>query len=250
MNNLPSNASACLTTVNRDAKSFTETETVSMGQDSRFPGKVVDIHAPNLTPQPTALALIPQSWIDESEENLVSSVDWMGVYYSHGVATASFSDQVNSLSQSQRDAALMALFPDEHDLWSNLFPKMYANQISDKTKFPSVFNANHAGPLLIGPLKEDKPWEWTLEERKEKCISSQEAIYGTELLKRLEAIKMAVDPNFMFNCHDCIGNNLDLAKEPQAKPSADEPSSASSAPVYAAAAAISATVILFLPILN
>ena len=95
-----------------------------------------------------------------------------------------------------------------------------------------------------------RSWEWTNEEHKEKCISSQEVIYGTELLNRLEAIKMAVDPNFMFNCHDCIGNNLDLAKEPQAKPSADEPSSASSASVYAAAAAISATVILFLPILN
>jgi len=52
-------------------------------------------------------------------------------------------------------------------------------------------------PWLIGPQKEDwtkmRSWEWTNEEHKEKCISSQEVIYGTELLNRLDAIKMAVD---------------------------------------------------------
>ena len=154
----------------------------------------------------------------------------------------------------------------EVNFWSNIFPKIY--DISDKTKFPPVFNANHAGPYVSGPLKEDWtkpcPWEWAFEERKEKCISSQEAIYGTELLKRLEAIKMAVDPNFMFNCHSCIGNNLDLAKvsphfqdDESVSPSTiDEPSSASDEPSSASlvsfyAAAISVTVLsLFLPILN
>ena len=142
--------------------------------------------------------------------------------------------------------------------------------ISDKTKFPPVFNANHAGPFLTGPLKEDWtkvcPYEWTIEERKEKCISSQEAIYGTELLNRLEAIKLAVDPNFMFNCHNCIGNNLDLdlAKPSHsqddetvpptpttmtAKPS-DEPSRSSASVATFYAAAISATVLqLFFPAL-
>ena len=266
MNNLPSNASACLTSVNRDAKSFAE---VLMGQDSRFPGKVADYPAPILPPHvPSAFALIPQSWIDESEENLVFSADLNHLiqYYSHGVATASFSDQVNSLSQSQRDAALMAHFLDEDDLWSNIFPKLY--DISDKTKFPPVFAANHAGAFLTGPLKEDWtkvcPYEWTIEEREEKCISSQEAIYGTELLKRLEAIKIAVDPNFMLNCHNCIGNNLDLAKASHtqddesvspstatatAKPS-DEPSSASFVSLFYAAAISAIGLSLFLPILN
>ena len=35
----------------------------------------------------------------------------------------------------------------------------------------------------------------------------QEAIYGTKLLRRLEAIKAKVDREFMFDCHGCIGNN-------------------------------------------
>ena len=92
------------------------------------------------------------------------------------------------------------------------------------------------------PLKRDWtkvcPLNLTLEERYEKCklkscmngfvivnslsfnnrfdvliahnmtgISLQEGIYGTKLLKRLEAIKVDVDPNFMFDCFGCIGNN-------------------------------------------
>ena len=59
--------------------------------------------------------------------------------------------------------------------------------------------------------------EWTWEEKKEKCISGQEAIYGTEVLSRLEAIKLDVDPGFIFNCSRCIGNNLDLAKTPESE---------------------------------
>ncbi len=112
--------------------------------------------------------------------------------------------------------------------WSDLFPKMY--DISDKTKFPAVFQSNHHGPSAHGPLKDDWtkgcPLEWTFEERKEKCISAQEAIYGTDLHRRLEAIKMKVDPDFMFDCNSCIGNNLDEAKKkPEAEVPVDEPSS-------------------------
>ena len=83
--------------------------------------------------------------------------------------------------------------------------------ISDKTNFPPVFGSNHVGSQAIGPLKEDWtkmcPEEFTFAERNEKCISFQEAIYGTERLKRLETIKMKVDPKFMFDCNHCILNN-------------------------------------------
>ena len=37
-------------------------------------------------------------------------------------------------------------------------------------------------------------------------IPLQEAIYGTETLKRLEAIKEQIDPDYMFDCNNCIGN--------------------------------------------
>ena len=119
-------------------------------------------------------------------------------------------------------------FSTSDEFWSGLFPEIY--DISDKSNFPAVFQSNHHGPSAHGPLKEDWtkacPLEWTFEERKEKCISAQEAIYGTELLRRLEAIKMKVDPDFMFDCISCIGNNLDEAKKkPEAEVPLDEPSS-------------------------
>ena len=43
-------------------------------------------------------------------------------------------------------------------------------------------------------------------------ISLQEAIYGTKLLARLEAIKEAIDPDYMFDCYKCIGNNRAKSK--------------------------------------
>jgi hypothetical protein len=129
--------------------------------------------------------------------------------------------------------------------------------ISDKTKFPAVFQSNHVNPSAHGPLKDDWtkvcPLEWTYEERKEKCISAQEAVYGTELLRRLEAIKMKVDPEFIFNCIDCIGNNLDMAKapEPEAEVPLDEPSSVavdepSGATVASTFAAVMSATLLYL----
>ena len=60
---------------------------------------------------------------------------------------------------------------------------------------------------------------------------------------------MKVDPGFIFNSNGCVGNNLDMAKAPQAKVASDEPSSvavdepsgASFVSTYAAA--ISATML-------
>ena len=215
--------------------------------NARFPGKVVDDPPPSPIDSPpgSAKVLVPQSWIDDSEENIDNLVkDLPPSYYAYGVATHSFSDQADSLPQTLREAATMADRLSTSDyFWSELFPKMY--DISDKTKFPAVFQSNHAGPSAHGPLKDDWtkvcPLEWSFEERKEKCISSQEAIYGTELLRRLEAIKMKVDPGFIFNCTDCIGNNLDVVKAPEAEVPLDEPSGASFAST--SAATISATVL-------
>ena len=228
-----------------------------IGTNPLYPDNVRDSPPPTPIGQIFANVLVPQAWIDESEENIETLIKYTPApYYAYGVDTYSFSDQANSLPQSLREAATMApLASAMSNFWSDLFPKMY--DISDKTKFPAVYQSNHAGHLAQGPLKDDWtkacPSEWTLEERKEKCISAQEAIYGTELLRRLEAIKMKVDPGFMFDCNGCIGNNLDAAKaeakEPEAEVPLDEPSSVavdepSGASVAStSAAAISATVL-------
>ena len=207
-------------------------ESVLMGENERFPGKVRDSPPPSPpgTTPGAANVLIPQSWIDKSEENIDTLLQYVAIapYYAYGVDTYSFSDQANSLPQTLREAATMAGGLNvKDDFWSELFPQMY--DLSDKTKFPAVFQSNHHSVSTHGPLKDDWtkacPLEWTFEERKEKCISAQEAIYGTELLRRLEAIKMKVDPGFMFDCNSCIGNNLDVAKAPEAEVPLDEPSS-------------------------
>ncbi len=213
-------ASSCLILISDGRKSDAEGLLMNQAQapDSRFPGRVPDGPPPFFVGTQFAKVLVPQSWIDESEENIdiLLKTAVRPMYYAYGVATAGFSDQADSLSQAHRDAAVMVdLFDyDDTDFWSNLFPKMF--DISDKTKFPPVFGSNHAGPLLTGPLKEDWtkacPKDWTFEERSKNCISSQEAIYGTDLLDRLETIKIAIDPNFIFNCHGCVGNNIDQAK--------------------------------------
>lgn len=239
-------------------KSYAE---AMVGENPRFPGEVQDSPAPSLIPggypKGHAFVLVPQSWIDESEENidiLIKNSVNPGNYHAYGVDTYSFSDQADSLPQTLREAATMSIGLSTNEyFWSDLFPKMY--DISDKTKFPAVFQSNHVTHSAHGPLKDDWtkvcPLEWTVEERKEKCISAQEAVYGTELLRRLEAIKMKVDPGFMLNCTSCVGNDLDVAKAPEAEaplndnePSSvavDEPSGASVASTFAAA--ISATLL-------
>jgi len=179
---------ACLNTFPANS-SFAEIKLLS--PNPRFPGKVEDSPAPSPYGSVYANVLVPQSWLDESDEESIKTVlenasSGLTPYYAFGGATASGSDQANSLSQAHRNAAFMIGLTysadEEANFWGNLFPKMF--DISDKTKFPPVFGSNHAGFLTTGPLKEDWtkpcPREWTFEERSEKCISFQEAIYGTE----------------------------------------------------------------------
>eukprot|EP00985_Skeletonema_marinoi_P006271 scaffold2716_cov205-Skeletonema_marinoi.AAC.1 len=202
--------------------------TMFANTNDRIPGKVPDSPAPSPVGNQVAGVLVPQSWLDESEENLKTVLEHATntPYYAFGGAAASGSDQSNSLSQAHRNAAFMTYFSDDY-FWGNLFPKMF--DISDKSNFPPVFGSNHAGFLTAGPLKEDWtkpcPREWTFEERREKCISFQEAIYGTERLARLEAIKKAVDPQIIFNCMNCIGNNLPEASKSKSEDEKDDESS-------------------------
>ena len=186
-------------------------EYVTMGDDERFPGKVRDGPFPGFPPWSRANTLIPHSWIEENWDTFKEKYLTGDEYYSFGGAATTASDQANALSQAHRDAATMSVYiPRDENFWTNVFPQMFSS--SDKTNFPPVANSNHAaGVSDFGPLKEDWtkqcPDEYTLEMRDAKCISFQEFIYGTERLKRLEEIKLAVDPDFMFDCDYCILNN-------------------------------------------
>jgi hypothetical protein len=155
----------------------------------------------------TINVLVPQKYIDENFDPTWAPGS-ISFYYAFGSGSLSASDQANSMGPAHRTAGYKRLVP-AADFFPSMFGEMF--DISDKTNFPSIQGSNHAGPAYMGPLKDDWtkvcPVEWTQAERDEKCISIQETIYGTKTLARLEAIKEALDPNYMFDCAGCIGNN-------------------------------------------
>lgn len=131
------------------------------------------------------------------------------IYYAFGPGTAAANDQANSLSAAHRGAGAKVILGSPDVFYAQYFPKFY--DLSDKSKFPGFLGSNHVTNEMMGPQKDDWtkacPSEWTQQERDEKCVSVQEAIYGTKTLQRLETIKEALDPNYIFDCHGCIGNN-------------------------------------------
>merc|ERR1712076_205039 len=81
------------------------------------------------------------------------------------------------------------------------------NSFSGKP-FPGGTELNHVSASEMGPLKSD----WTKAcpqgshaERKEKCVSVQEAVWGTENLEKLLRIKSRIDPEYIFQCVHCVG---------------------------------------------
>ena len=129
-------------------------------------------------------------------------------YNAYGSGTTTASDQAYSFSDAQWRAGVKAYF-DPDFFYREMFPVAY--NITDKSNFPGFQGSNHMAKYMMGPPKDDWtkacPLEWSLSEREEKCISIQETIYGTKTLRQLEAIKEALDPDYMYDCNGCIRNN-------------------------------------------
>jgi len=188
--------------------------------------------------------LVPREWILRTEENklyaAIKMIDsQVQPYLAFGGSAATAHDQANSFSDSHRQAGLMWLesFEENDDFWLNKLPDMYD---FSGPQYPGIYGCNHQGPNSYGPLKSNFtkpcPLDLTETEREDMCISRQEAIWGTEKLGRLEAIKEAVDPNHMLNCNGCVGNKLSPVTSPSTSPSTtpvqdgDDPSAPTSAP--------------------
>ena len=160
----------------------------------------------------TVNVLYTKSYIDENFEDLISQIEFIyggaSMYLAFGSGTASASDQANSLSDAHRQAAFKLRLPADY-FYGSLFAIIY--NTTDADSFPSFQGANHVGNTYFGPLREDWtqacPADLTQKERGEKCVSIQETLWGTETLARLESIKEAIDPNYMFDCEGCVGNN-------------------------------------------
>jgi len=191
-------------------------EAVTLPPGTAFPGKALDNPLPEYGPSnyDKANVLVPKKWILENIDLAVTYVPpnpW--TYRAFGGKTSNaVSDGSNSLSTAHREAGYMAFFPHQFAdlMFTNYLPLWY--DMSGNSDFPAYLGANHAGINTRGPLKDDWskacPLDWPKEERDEKCVSLQEAIWGTKVLKRLEEIKLKIDPRFMFNCNGCVGNNL------------------------------------------
>jgi len=127
-------------------------------------------------------------------------------YMSFGSNVVRADDQTTSLSKAYRNAAFM-IFVEEDDLQTML--DLYGIASGD-TDIPAFLGGNHVGPYHFGPLKSDptKVCKWnSLNEAKEICYPTQVAVWGSKNLARLERIKEEIDPNYIFDCHKCVGNN-------------------------------------------
>mmetsp|Transcript_3738 Transcript_3738/g.6937 ORF Transcript_3738/g.6937 Transcript_3738/m.6937 type:complete len:760 (-) Transcript_3738:142-2421(-) len=203
-----------------------------------YEGRVAEDGINPLGTMATQNILVPKKWIIENKDKAVRLMSGnydaykaigghgrLSLYFAFG--GASTSDQANSLSDAHRKAGFMfmALFnmdlnklgidvpetaPDIGSFYSELLPDMY--DYTDKNSFHGYYGSNHASTANLGPLKSDWtkpcPFDWVQKEREDKCMSLQEAIFGTERLARLEMIKKVIDPNYMFDCNRCVGNNL------------------------------------------
>ena len=174
-------------------------------------GKIMDSPPPSYlsTTEPIVNMIVPAQYF----ANNPNASDTFKLFYgAFGGNVQYATDQANALSEAHRLGGYMVAL--DHDFfdesfYTDIFPEMF--DTSDPQNFPGFVGSNHAGPNTRGPLKEDWtkpcPLDWTTAERDEKCISLQEAIWGTKTLARLEKIKEEVDPNYMFDCYGCVGNN-------------------------------------------
>lgn len=194
-------------------------QSITYPEGMTYEGLGLDNPLPGYSPSNyiSANVLIPAKWILSNIETAISIGGSVTTAYKAfgGKAASAASDQMDSLSDAHRAAGYMsgALFDYEYNdvFFSTLFPQLY--DTTDKSNFPAFIGGNHAGINTRGPLKSDWtkacPLEWTQEERDEKCVSLQECIWGTKLLERLEEIKESIDPDYIFDCNGCVGNNRD-----------------------------------------
>jgi len=188
-----------------------------MGPDDPAPGKTRDFPPPSYTSvtENVANILVPTTFLESNKEvivDLLSQEFPPASYWAFGESSSMAQDQSIGLTPGYRQAGVMLVMPlsylDEN-FYTAVFPRMYD---TTGTNFPPFIGSNHAGPNTRGPLTSDWtkpcPLEWTTAERDDKCISLQETIWGSEMLKRLESIKTTVDPDFMFDCYGCVGNSL------------------------------------------
>ena len=191
-------------------------------------GFALDQPQPNIfppddfVPNPTVNVLFPvSSYLADKSKiiELVATGDrgygLDSFYCAFGGNVPFANDQANSLSKAHRDAAFMlTMVPSDLDPFGMDY---FTGSTSDDKRITGFLGGNHFRAISYGPLKSDhtKRCDFTsMNEADEKCVSTQEAVWGTDYLARLEKIKEEIDRNYMFDCNKCVGNNRQSAQEP------------------------------------
>lgn len=171
--------------------------------------------------------LIPTKMVSENSD-FVQEVTHLCLHHVLGGNAAIASDGMDSLNKLYRKSFFgcqlsigdFSTLPDSNvttyeDL-DNYFSKIqskvveYLDEEDIKNNiFPGWQEKNHVQGNTPLPLKDDWtkvcPYNLSTEERKEKCMSVQESIWGTENMERMEKIKKAIDPENMFQVYIGIG---------------------------------------------
>ena len=162
-------------------------------------------------------ALVPPAFFLQKNDDVHNLVRGPGAtFHITGGRAGIAQDQMSPISEIQRLSGAQIQFFPTAEYWLPKIQAFYPAPPSDDVILGGS-EFNHIGSDAFGPLKRDHsaycPGNLTHAEREAQCVSVQEFTWGTEGLRRLEAIKEKVDPTGMFRCQKCVGFRADA--EPQ-----------------------------------
>ena len=182
--------------------------------DNPYPeGHVPDNPKPWVAPDSAWSAVVPTAFFlqknDDVHDMLRERAPGGGVmFHLAGGRVGIAQDQMSPISEIQRLAGAHTMFSWTAEYWLPKIQAFYPAPPSDDVILGGS-EFNHIGSDAFGPLKRDHsaycPGNLTHAEREAQCVSVQEFTWGTEGLRRLEAIKEKVDPTGMFRCQKCVG---------------------------------------------
>jgi hypothetical protein len=199
--------------------------------DSTVPiGHVPDDAGANTSPinLGTWSALITKKWLLQKNEEvfyfLMSLAKFNASFHIMGGNVAISSDGMTAISITEREAAFQTCLPTNMMDTATEEVRQFYRRIEEQSRawllphatsadglsFQGYTEFNHISSNVVGPLKSNWsapcPSAYSMEERKQLCMSLQESVWGTDLLTRLESIKQLFDPHHLFDCYYCVGN--------------------------------------------
>ena len=154
-------------------------------------------------------ALIPPEFFLQKNGDVHDMLRESHPYHITGGHVGIAHDQMTAVSKIQRLSGAQSSGMDSAEHWLPRIQAFYPPPPPSPGTILGGIEFNHIGSDAFGPLKSDHsaycPGNLTHAEREERCVSAQEFTWGTEGLRRLEAIKAEVDPRGLFQCQKCVG---------------------------------------------